>query len=222
MAQRKHPYSGRFMATEGIDGAGKSRAVEELREIVEEIDGSPPVMVREPGGTPFGEGVRNVLTQFRREISPVAQALAFNASRRELTDRVIRPALMEGKTVITDRWTPSTRVYQHQCPGPILETIIDAAAAELIDADVTLLFTRNPADAVEAKIAEYGEEHRQQEIRYLEELQNRYLAEMKNADPGRWIHCPFENMEQPRERMSEIYRSIRTSTNPIQQVGLFK
>ena len=183
LAQRKHPYPGRFIAAEGIDGAGKSWTVEELHKIVEEIDGSPPVMVREPGGTPFGEGVRNVLAQFRRDISPVAQALAFNASRRELTDRVIRPALMEGKTVITDRWTPSTRVYQHQCPGPILEVIIAAAAAELIDADVTILFTRSPADAVEAKITEYGEERRQQEIKCLEELQNRYLAEMKNAEP---------------------------------------
>ena len=208
MANRNHPHPGRFLAAEGVDGVGKSWAVQELQKIVHEIDGKPPVMVREPGGTPFGESIRVVLAEFRRDISPVAQALTFNASRRELTDQVIRPALMEGRTVITDRWTPSTRVYQQECPRPILEAIIGAAADELVNADLTLLFTRDPADAVEAKIAEYGEKRRQEEIHYLEDLQERYLREMRNSEPNTWVLCPFTGMTQM-AHLRRIYQSFQ-------------
>lgn len=206
MPQIKHPHPGIFIAAEGIDGVGKSWAVQQLEQIIAELDGQPPVMVREPGGTPFGELVRHALAEFRREISPEAQALAFNASRRELTDRVIRPALQQGQTVITDRWTPSTRVYQRDCPETILEAIIAAAAGELVEADLTLLFTRDPDDAVMAKIAEYGIENRARETAYLQELQNRYLEEMEKADPGRWIHCPFIDMAQARAHLEQTYR----------------
>ena len=208
MPQTKHPHPGIFLAAEGVDGAGKSWAIEQLQEIVARLDGKPPVLVREPGGTPFGEALRKVLTEFRREISPEAQAMTFNASRRELADQVIRPALMAGKTVIADRWTPSTRVYQRGCPRPVLDMIIDTATAELADADLTILFTRNPAEAVDVKIAEYGEERRATETAYIDNLQNLYLEHMQNSDPGRWIQCRFNTMENTRHRLEEIYRDI--------------
>ena len=208
MRQKQHPHPGIFLAAEGVDGAGKSWAVEELQQIVERIDHRPPVVVREPGGTPFGEALRLVLAEFRRDISPETQALTFNASRRELADRVVRPALMAGQTVIADRWTPSTKVYQRNCPRAVLDALTHAAASELTDADLTILFTRDPADAVEAKIAEYGEQRRQSETVYLEQLQNLYLEEMKNADPGRWIQFRFDTMENTRHRLEDIYQNI--------------
>ena len=208
MNQKQHPYPGIFLAAEGVDGAGKSWAMEQLQEIVERIDGRPPTMVRDPGGTPFGEALRLVLTKFRRDISPEAQAMTFNASRRELADHIVRPALMAGQTVVADRWTPSTKVYQRDCPRPALEALIDAATHELANADLTILFTRDPSDAVQAKIDEYGEENRATEIHYLENLQNLYLQEMQNSDPGRWIQCSFDTMENTRRQLEEIYRNV--------------
>ena len=214
MPQIKHPYPGIFIAAEGADGTGKSWAVQQLEQIITGIDGRAPVMVREPGGTTFGEMIRDTLAEFRQEISPEAQALAFNASRRELADQIIRPALQQGRTVVTDRWTPSTRVYQRECPEDMLNAVIIAAAAELVHADLTLLFTRNPEDAVMAKIDEYGADNREQEITYLHKIQNLYLEEMARADPDRWVHCPFTNMDDARANLRRTYRNAKQRLRP--------
>lgn len=206
MHQKRHPHPGMFVALEGIDGAGKSWAIRELQSIAQNIDGQPPVVVREPGSTPFGEELREILTRHKGKISPVTEALAFNASRRELATQVIRPALMQGKTVITDRWTPSTRVYQSECPPHLLETVIKAGAAELVEPDLILLFVREPGDAVESKIHEYGEERRHAETARMTLLQNRYLELMDSAEPGRWIRCDFSLPGTSKELLRTIYR----------------
>lgn len=206
MHQKSHFHPGIFIAVEGIDGAGKTWAIEELRKIAEDIDDTPPLVVREPGGTPFGEEMREMLARHRGRISPVSEALAFNASRRELTTQVIRPALMKGLTVITDRWTPSTMVYQHECPPRLLETLIRAGAAELVDADLTILLVRDPADAVESKIHEYGEARRQSETVRLAWIQGQYVKLMESAKPGRWIRLHFSEPDTCRSALLKIYQ----------------
>ena len=208
MSQPRHPHPGRFIVLEGIDGVGKSWAVDRLDHIVTECEGQPPVLVQEPGGTRFSYELRRFLLHPHTDISPTTAALAYSASRRDLTDRVIRPQLQQGRTVISDRWTPSTRVYQHECPADLLETLISVAAGEMADADLTILITRDPAEAVAAKIHEYRSEGRDAAIERLDGLQKRYRQLLDAADPGRWVELPFSDRREAISRLEIIYQEM--------------
>jgi dTMP kinase len=104
--------SGAFVALEGVDGVGKSTQAELLRARLAAA-GQGVQVVREPGGTALGEAVRELLLA-RREITigAEAQMLLFLASRLELWEERIEPALRRGEVVISDRYHLSTIVYQ--------------------------------------------------------------------------------------------------------------
>ncbi len=100
---------GRFITLEGIDGAGKSTHVSWLVERVAQM-GRTPVATREPGGTPLGEALRELL--LREPMTHDSEAMLMFAARREHLDRVIRPALARGDWVVCDRFTDATFAYQ--------------------------------------------------------------------------------------------------------------
>jgi dTMP kinase len=97
-----------FITFEGADGAGKSTQVELLRAALADRS---PLVVREPGGTPLGERVREVLLH-GEPVSAEAEMLLFMAARAELLERLVRPALDAGRIVIADRYHDSTLAYQ--------------------------------------------------------------------------------------------------------------
>jgi len=101
----------RFIALEGADGCGKSTQVDRLAAWLAE-DGQQVVTVREPGQTSLGERVRAILLDGDEPLCSEAEALLFLASRAQLLDEVIEPALSQGKWVIADRFHLSTVVYQ--------------------------------------------------------------------------------------------------------------
>ena len=103
-----------FVSFEGPEGAGKSRQVELLRAALRERQ---PVVTREPGGTPLGERVRDLLLHSGIDMTPEAEMLLFMAARAELVGRVIRPALAQGRIVIADRYHDSTLAYQGGARG---------------------------------------------------------------------------------------------------------
>lgn len=103
---------GIFITFEGIDGCGKTtqieRLVERLRAAGYEVEKTV-----EPGGTPVGRQIRRILLDFRNhEISPRTELLLYFASRAQNVDQRIRPALEDGRIVVSDRYTDSTLVYQ--------------------------------------------------------------------------------------------------------------
>jgi dTMP kinase len=108
------PEPGLFLTFEGPEGAGKTTQVELLRRA---LAGQDPVVVREPGGTPLGERIRELLLHSNLEIGPEAEALLFMAARSELVARVIGPALAAGRVVIADRYHDSTLAYQGGARG---------------------------------------------------------------------------------------------------------
>ena len=109
--------SGKLITIEGIDGSGKSTALAGLIAALNER-GYEPLVLREPGGTEAGERIRSILLdQVNLEMSARCELLLFAASRSELTDRVIRPALAEGRLVICDRFIDSTVAYQGYARG---------------------------------------------------------------------------------------------------------
>jgi dTMP kinase len=77
--------------------------------------GDEAVLVREPGGTPAAERIRDIVKE--AELSPIAETLLFSAARADLIERVIRPALEAGRTVIGDRYVDSTVAYQGGARG---------------------------------------------------------------------------------------------------------
>jgi dTMP kinase len=105
-----------FLSLDGIDGTGKST---QCRLLVEWLraSGVEAVLCSDPGGTPLGDQLRQILLSTRADISDRAEALLFMASRAELVARVIRPALEAGRTVVCDRFVTANVAYQGHAGG---------------------------------------------------------------------------------------------------------
>ncbi|HUF30812.1 MAG TPA: dTMP kinase [Gemmatimonadaceae bacterium] len=147
---------GRLLVFEGVEGAGKSTQAARLHHDLEAA-GHDVCLVREPGGTVLGERIRALLLAEQGEMTPAAEALLFMASRAELVNRVIRPALDRGAIVIADRFFLSTYAYQsggRKLPEQGVREANALATGGLIP-DLTLLL-RMPADVGLARAAERG------------------------------------------------------------------
>lgn len=113
------PTKGLFIAFEGGEGSGKSTQTKLLKKWLED-EGHSVVLSREPGGTPLGEDLREILLSHNTgQISPRAEALLYAADRAHHVYSVIRPALEAGEIVITDRYFDSSIAYQGA--GRVLE-----------------------------------------------------------------------------------------------------
>lgn len=100
---------GRFLTLEGVDGAGKSTHVQWLHDTLAEM-GRPVISTREPGGTPLGERLRELLLHESMELE--TETLLMFAARCEHLRTVIEPALARGCWVVCDRFTDATFAYQ--------------------------------------------------------------------------------------------------------------
>ncbi len=140
---------------EGIDGAGKSTQVTKLKRHLEEL-GREVMTLREPGGTPVAEQIRELLLESRNDITPVGELLLFAASRAELAQRVILPALESGTDVILDRFFDSTTAYQGYGRGLDLDMLaeINRIASCGLSPDVTFFLDLTPEDALMRKFSE--------------------------------------------------------------------
>lgn len=101
--------SGKFITFEGIDGAGKSTHLAYVADLLR-ARGKQVIVTREPGGTPLGEKLRELLLHEKMHLE--TEALLMFASRREHIAQVIEPALQRGDWVISDRFTDATFAYQ--------------------------------------------------------------------------------------------------------------
>ena len=107
---------GKFITFEGSEGGGKTTQVKRLAEKVIQM-GKEVVLTREPGGTSVGEMIRNILKSPGLVMLPKVELMLFEAARNQLVNDVIKPALKEGKIVISDRFSDSTVAYQHYARG---------------------------------------------------------------------------------------------------------
>jgi dTMP kinase len=129
-----------FVTFEGIEGAGKSTQVRLLHAALEDTT-IPFVFTREPGGTPLGEKIRELLIDPLGQMSPQAEALLLSASRAELVDKVIEPALREGRLVVCDRFWDATIAYQGYGRGIPIDSLMQLTmfAARRLSPDLTFL-----------------------------------------------------------------------------------
>ena len=100
-----------YIAFEGIDGSGKTSIIEKLSDILNSQN-KEHTIVREPGGTSVGEGIRKLLLSHDYQVNPLAEALLMSASRAQLIQEIVKPSLNSGKIVITDRSAYSYVAYQ--------------------------------------------------------------------------------------------------------------
>jgi dTMP kinase len=157
-------YAAVFVTFEGLDGSGKTT---QARLLVEWLSKEREVVAtREPGGTPLGERVREVLLH-GDDVSPWAEAALFAAARAELVARVIRPALERGAAVVCDRYVDSSLAYQGIARGlgiePVLELNLAVVGGLLPDRTFVLLLdpaqgarrTRRARDRIEQEGEEF-------------------------------------------------------------------
>jgi dTMP kinase len=176
---------GALIAFEGVEGAGKSTQLDRLRDELERR-GHEVVVTREPGGTPVGERVRDVLLDPATGLDPRAEALLFAAARAQLVEQVIRPALERGAVVLCDRYLDSSLAYQGGGRGlgrgPVQEVNRFATGGllpdlvVLLDLDPAEGLGRNPASRDRIEVEGIGFHRRVREA----------FRELAADDPGRF------------------------------------
>jgi len=153
---------GKFITFEGIDGSGKTT---QLRMLASELRfrGFQVLSTCEPGGTPLGRRLREAFLETEENVSPLAELLLFAADRAQHVDFLVKPALEEGKIVISDRYSDATFAYQGAGRGFAESTVnqIIQLATSGLKPDLTLFFdlpvekallrTGNRTDAGEQK-----------------------------------------------------------------------
>ncbi|MBC7331281.1 MAG: dTMP kinase [Synergistetes bacterium] len=163
-----------FIVFEGIDGVGKSTQSQLLEGFLKD-GGFPVLRVREPGGTPLGERIRDILLDSSLNIDGWVETLLFFASRRELCERVIKGALSEGSYVIGERFTLSTYAYQGYLRGVSLEFIrnLEKNLVNLPESPFYIVLDLEPEHALSRK--KRDDRIERESVEFFIKLRNAYL-----------------------------------------------
>jgi dTMP kinase len=181
---------GKLITFEGLDGCGKSTQIERLAAALMR-DSIPVIVTREPGGTPTGEKIRQVLLDSSTHgLSPMAELALMFAARAQHIASVIQPALAQGQLVLCDRFTDSTEAYQgggrklgsepvlalHRilCGGlqPYLTILMDSD----VSASIERARRRNRAHPAPGGTSNDENRFEQENRAFFERVRNAYLA----------------------------------------------
>lgn len=202
-----------FITIEGVDGAGKSSHMDDIRRYIEE-SGRICVNTREPGGTPFAEEIRNHILNTSMPLE-LEVLLAF-ASRADNLKNVIFPALYDGKTVICDRFTDSTYAYQGFAEGHPLEHIerLESEIQQGIRPDFTLLFDLPPEISFKRLqgTGKTPDKFESKSLEYFEKVREGYLYLAKREPDRIKIIDSSVSLEDVKKQVKEVV------TNFLQQM----
>jgi dTMP kinase len=197
-----------FVSLEGLDGSGKTTQARLLGARLE-AEGHEVVLTREPGGTPLGEEIRNLVLH-GGDVAPWAEAALYAASRAQHVEKLIRPALARGATVICDRYVDSSVAYQGIARGLGLERVLDlnlAAVGGLLP-DRTILLEIGVAEATARmdrdldRIEREGDTFRVRVAAAYRELAERF--------PARYL--TVDGTAAPETIAEEIYGAFRSGS----------
>jgi dTMP kinase len=192
-----------FLVLDGLDGSGKSTQLDMLALWLRE-SGHPVVVCRDPGSTPLGDEIRQLILQKSEiDIAPGSEMLLFLAARCQLVRKVIRPALDAGKIVLCDRFQISTLVYQgHAGEVPLddIRALGEFATGGLKPSHTFVLDV--PADVALARLARGLDRMESRGLGYFERVREGFLAEARR-DPG---GCTVVDALQSTEIVAEEIR----------------
>jgi dTMP kinase len=183
---------GVFITFEGLDGCGKSTQMELLAAGLRER-GYVVLVTREPGGTPLGEAIRDLLLDPRHHgMSARAEALLYAAARAHLVDKVIRPALQDGQVVLCDRYLDSSLAYQGYGRGLGHDAIIslNVWGTDCLFPDLTLFLDLDDSvrtsrlDAVPDRLEAENEEFHRRVAEGFRELLALHPHRIRRVDAG--------------------------------------
>lgn len=203
-----------FFSFDGIDGVGKSTQVDLFCEWLSQ-EGREVCRCRDPGSTPLGDKVREILLH-SGEDTPIAarsEMLLYMAARAQLVEQVIRPALGRGECVVSDRYLLANVVYQGHAGGLSPEMIkrVGEAAIEGVYPDCIFLLDLDAARAA-ARIDGPGDRMESRGDAYRERLRAGYLKEAQ-ADADR-IHVidASQSIEQVHQHIRQVAEQTLRST----------
>jgi dTMP kinase len=177
---------GHLISFEGMDGAGKTTQLELLAVRLDDA-GVPVMRLREPGGTPLGERVREMLLDRRLQRTPQAELLLFAAARAELVHRLVIPAIEEGWVVLLDRYADSTRAYQGYGLGMTEATVESAInlATEGLAPSLTILLDLDPARGLR-RLQTVFDAIEERSTSFLDRVRRGFL-DIARREPDRWL-----------------------------------
>lgn len=205
---------GKFISFEGIDGSGKST---QLRLLAGELrfKGYNVLPTVEPGGTPLGRRLREAFLETEENVSPLAELLLFAADRAQHVEFLIKPALADGKIVISDRFADATAAYQgagRGFPEKTVSQIIKLATTGL-KPDLTLFFDLAVEKAVERANTRSNEETRRnrmdsETLEFYGRVRRAYL-EIAEREPKRFrVIEANDSVAEIQQRVMEIVRDF--------------
>jgi len=178
-----------FITFEGSEGSGKTTQIAELASFLKSR-GYSVTTTREPGGTSIGDQIRAILHDINNtDMQPRTEVLLFQASRAQLVDQIILPALAQQQIVLSDRYADSTLAYQgygYQLNLDLIRSIVDFATGGLkpeltffLDVDVKEGLRRRAADGDWNRLDAY-------ELDFYQRVREGYLK-LVEAEPERWV-----------------------------------
>ena len=170
-----------FITLDGIDGSGKSSQIEKLVAYLE-ANNKQVLRVRDPGGTEVGEQLRSILLESNLDLSRRCEALLFLASRAQLIEEQIRPALAEGTVVVSDRFLLANVVYQSIGSDLSADDLwrVGEWACSGLRPDLTLLLDL-PAEKAFARLDRSKDRMESRGVEYLEAVRMAFLMQLPKA-----------------------------------------
>jgi len=175
-----------YIAFEGIDGSGKTSLIENLSTILDSLN-KKHIIVREPGGTSVGEGIRELLLSHDYQVNPLAEALLMSASRAQLIQETVIPTINNGRVVVTDRSAYSSVAYQGVGRGlgyqeiyQLNDLAIDGFWPEkviLLDIDPKISLSRQKiADRIGSGEVDFFQKVRSGYLKLADEFESQFLV----------------------------------------------
>ncbi len=206
---------GILISFEGMEGAGKSTQCALLSEKMK-AQGYETVLIREPGGVPISEDIRNVvLSAKNKEMAVTTEVLLFQAARAQLYAQVVLPSLKAGKVVIMDRTRDSSVIYQGMVRGvgiELIDSLNDYSTQQTLPVLTFLLDV--PAEVGMERITKSRELDRieSEGVELQKQVCQAYLDYAHQDKSGRWI---MVDGEQSIEEISqEVWQQVQTKLLP--------
>ena len=201
-----------FITLDGIDGVGKSTQIARLMDHLAE-HGHETLLVRDPGTTKIGAKLREILLESELELHRRTEAMLFMASRCEMVETVLRPALKAGKTIVSDRFLLANVVYQSvggDVPADLLWEMGRLANGGL-KPDLTLLLDMPAARSME-RLGNETDRMESRGVDYMEAVRQAFLEQLpQSSEATAILNADQSPSEVSRDMLESVNRLLKQS-----------